>query len=223
MQGGLGNDSYVVDSVGDVVSEALGAGVDRVSSSISFSLSATAGRLNIENLSLTGGALVGVGNALNNTIVGNALNNTLSGLDGNDSLFGLAGNDTLFGGNGNDLLNGGAGFDRLTGNAGFDTFRFDTPLAGNIDLITDFVSFFDTIQLDDDVFSFGDAPGALNPIRFKANAAGVATDLTDRIIYETDTGRLIFDSNGSLAGGAVQFATLLGAPAISAADFVVIA
>ncbi|MGO4835376.1 calcium-binding protein, partial [Rhizobiaceae sp. 2RAB30] len=44
----------------------------------------------------------------------------------------------------------------------------------------------------------------------------------DRIIYNTTTGALIYDSNGNAAGGAVHFATLAGHPAITAADFVVI-
>jgi hypothetical protein len=92
----------------------------------------------------------------------------------------------------------------------FDTFRFDTALdIGNFDTITDFSSATDTIQLDDDVFTnLGQGPGGLEGIRFKVNAAGVATDLTDRVIYETDTGILRYDSNGSLAGGVAAFARL---------------
>ena len=68
MAGGLGNDIYVVDNAGDVVSEAAGAGTDTVRSSVSHTLGA-----NVENLVLTGVAAInGTGNALNNSLTGNA-------------------------------------------------------------------------------------------------------------------------------------------------------
>ena len=46
--------------------------------------------------------------------------------------------------------------------------------------------------------------------------------VTDHIIYNKATGALIYDANGSAAGGAVQFATLINKPALQANDFVVI-
>ena len=51
MIGGAGNDTYVVDNVGDVVTEAPNGGTDLVQSSISYTLGA-----NVENLTLTDGA-----------------------------------------------------------------------------------------------------------------------------------------------------------------------
>ncbi len=35
-----------------------------------------------------------------------------------------------------------------------------------------------------------------------------AADATDRIVYNSTTGALIYDSNGNAAGGATHFATL---------------
>ena len=88
MTGGLGNDTYVVDNVDDVVTEALNAGTDTVQSSINYGLGA-----NVENLTLTGSAVNGNGNNLDNTITGNSGNNNLSGLGGADTMIGGAGDD----------------------------------------------------------------------------------------------------------------------------------
>ena len=68
MEGGSGNDTYFVDNGADDVVEG-GTGIDTVSTSVSFSIAADA---LVENLTLTGAAIVGVGNALGNTIQGNA-------------------------------------------------------------------------------------------------------------------------------------------------------
>lgn len=89
MAGGAGNDTYVVDNIGDVVTEAAGAGTDLVQSSISYTLAD-----NVENLTLTvTSAINGTGNTLNNLIIGNAANNILDGGAGNDTLKGGAGDD----------------------------------------------------------------------------------------------------------------------------------
>ena len=98
MVGGLGNDTYVVDNVGDVVSEGSDSGTDLVQSSITYTLGA-----NLENLTLTGTAAInGTGNGLNNTLTGNGVANTLVGGAGDDVLNGAAGVDTMVGGIGND-------------------------------------------------------------------------------------------------------------------------
>ena len=104
--GGAGNDTYFVDSSLDVIVEAAASGIDTVSSSVDYVLSA-----NVENLTLTGSALSGTGNADANVLTGNAGNNLLAGLGGNDTLVGLAGDDTLDGGAGDDSLVGGLGND----------------------------------------------------------------------------------------------------------------
>jgi Ca2+-binding RTX toxin-like protein len=98
--GGHGNDTYIVDNLGDSITEALNQGTDLVKSNVSWTLSE-----NLENLTLTGSANInGTGNSVNNVITGNDGNNTLSGGFGNDSLVGGLGADVLVGGFGNDTL-----------------------------------------------------------------------------------------------------------------------
>ena len=81
MVGGLGDDTYVVDDIGDVVTENAGEGSDLIQSSVTYSLAA-----NVENLTLTGNnAINATGNALDNVLTGNSGLNTLTGGAGNDT------------------------------------------------------------------------------------------------------------------------------------------
>ncbi|PAU57879.1 calcium-binding protein, partial [Pseudomonas sp. PICF141] len=92
LDGGAGNDTYVIDNVGDSVIErgTSLAEIDTVLSSISYTLGN-----NLENLSLTGGDhLDATGNALGNRLIGNAGNNVLDGGAGADVMSGGSGNDT---------------------------------------------------------------------------------------------------------------------------------
>ena len=121
MYGGLGNDTYIVDNAGDVVTENPGEGSDLVQSSITYTLGS-----DVENLTLTGSnAINGTGNGLDNILTGNSAANVLSGGDGDDT------------------IHGGGGADMLTGGIGNDTFTFSDisdSLPGSAATITDFTS-----------------------------------------------------------------------------------
>jgi Ca2+-binding RTX toxin-like protein len=119
MVGGAGNDTFVVDQAGDIVTEALNQGTDTIESSISYALGS-----NLENLALTGTAnLAGTGNSLNNSIIGNSGNNALDGGSGDDTMEGGAGNDSLQAGSGEDTVFGGAGDDSLGAGSGNDVLE----------------------------------------------------------------------------------------------------
>ena len=121
MSGGIGNDTYVVDSLFDTVLENPGEGTDTVQTSlVTYTLAQ-----NVENLTLVsvanGGPVPGTVTT-GFTWTGNALNNVITSNGGDDALNGGAGNDTLNGGAGNDILTGGADTDTANGGAGNDRF-----------------------------------------------------------------------------------------------------
>ena len=233
LQGGLGNDTYVVDNAADQVVESVGAGTDRIASFVTEVLAP-----NVENLTLAGKAAIdGTGNAAANAMTGNTSNNKLFGLAGNDALNGGIGNDILNGGIGNDIMTGGAGNDRLigglgkdtmTGDAGADDFDFNSVAeigrgAGR-SFIRDFAHLVDDIDLatidanggaaGNAAFSFLAAQGAAftgaaGQLRwFQINAPGSAND---RTIIEGDV------NGNKVADFQIQ---LTGLKTVTAADFV---
>ena len=197
MTGGGGDDTYIVDNAGDKAFEVSGAGTDTVRSSVSYSL---AGQF-IEKLVLTGAAAVnGTGNSLANTMTGNAAANTLSGGEGADQLFGRGGSD---------ILNGGIGA---------DAFYFDSALgAGNVDTIQAYSVADDTIMLDRTIFTGIGANGSLAASAFVNGLE--AADADDRIIYDSASGKIFYDADGTGAGAAVLFAQLTAGTALTSLDF----
>jgi Ca2+-binding RTX toxin-like protein len=128
--GGLGNDIYVVDSATDTITELANGGTDTIQSSVTYTIAAL---VNVENLTLTGAAANGTGNAGNNVITGNGANNILNG--------GL-GTDTLIGGAGNDIYIVDSATDTITelANGGTDTIQssvtFTIATLANIENLT---------------------------------------------------------------------------------------
>jgi Ca2+-binding RTX toxin-like protein len=225
MVGGTGNDIYYVDSPGDNIIEAAGAGIDRINAYVSDTLNA-----NVEYLYLYGTATIGAGNALNNTIVGNSIANTLSGLDGNDSLYGYGGNDSLNGGNGNDYIAGGTGNDTLYGIAGLDRFVFAESGSANRDTIADFSHMYDTIVLRD--ILDGISNSTIKGLSFEsgvlksawyfegAGKAGNGSSDFNGIYNDTTTGNIYYNPTSNVAGDSVVICTL-GTPAsLDNTDFV---
>lgn len=193
MTGGAGNDTYIVDSRYDTVVENAGEGVDTIRTALT---TFTLGA-NVENVTYTG--------AYNFVGVGNELANAINGSSGADRLNGMAGSDTLFGGAGN------------------DTFDFTTALgASNVDTILDFNTVADTIRLENSIFTaFGATTGTLSAAAFVTGTQ--AMDSSDRIIFDSATGSLYYDPDGTGAAAQIKFATLTSVSGtMTAADFLII-
>jgi Ca2+-binding RTX toxin-like protein len=216
--GGGGNDSLIGGSGGDLVIG--GEGSDRLD-----------GGSGNDTLDGSTGADRLIGGSGRDLLVGDDGNDRLDGGSGNDRLYGGKGADSLIGGRGNDGLVGDAGNDRLdggagddiligwtgqdvmTGGGGRDGFVFDTQLgSGNVDTITDFRVSDDGVLIEGGIFSgiMSRSPGftQISASAFVKNSSGRAVDSNDRIIYETDTGRLYFDRDGTGSADRVHFATL---------------
>lgn len=109
MQGGQGDDTYIVQAVGDTVHEEAGQGIDTVLTTLASHML----RNNVENLTYTGGgAFTGIGNALANIIEGAGGDDILTGGGGSDQLIGRAGVDTV-------VMSGLRADYSITGDGGF--------------------------------------------------------------------------------------------------------
>ncbi|HLP81106.1 MAG TPA: putative Ig domain-containing protein [Nitrosomonas sp.] len=127
LRGGAGDDTYIVDNAGDIVTEALNAGIDTVNSNLTHTL-----KSNIEHLILSGTAAInGTGNALANTITGNAAANMLNGATGADTLIGGLGDDIYTVDNTGDLIveNLNEGIDKVNSSVSY-------VLSDNVENIT---------------------------------------------------------------------------------------
>jgi Ca2+-binding RTX toxin-like protein len=155
-----------------------------------------------------------VDSSVNYTLPTNVENLVLTGTNaingtGNTSANKITGNS------GNNILDGGKGLDILTGGAGQDIFRLSYI---SKDTIKDFSVLDDTIQLKSSVFNVLTA-GNLSADNFAINTAA---DANDYLVYNSSTGALFYDANGSSAGAAVQIAMLGVNLSLTHADFVVI-
>jgi Ca2+-binding RTX toxin-like protein len=141
-----------------------------------------------------------------------------------ENIWGGTGNDSLSGDANANLLSGGGGSDTLFGGAGADIFQFDFALgAGNVDTVVDFTAG-DRLFLSKSVFTTLSG-GTLAATQFYAAAGATdAQNVNQKIIYDTTSGALYYDADGSLSGhGAVQFAVLSTQPGLTAGDFVLVA
>ena len=227
--GGAGNDTFIVQSVQVTVVEEKAGGTDLLQIAdprrgMKYVMAA-----NVDNAELVNATDTNVtGNAIGNVNKGNAARNALYGAGGADTLRGMGGDDVLHGGNGSDVLYGGTGRDKLTGGAGADRFVFDTKAdsVANRDLVTDFASGVDRLALSAKVFvGIGVAGGVPGSAFHAGEGVAVAHDADDRLLYDTASGLLRFDKDGTGVAVAVVVAQIGvdAHPMLSAGDFLIVA
>ncbi|WP_298235611.1 Calx-beta domain-containing protein [uncultured Azohydromonas sp.] len=192
MQGGADNDTYIVESASDIVSEAGGSGTDTVVSYVNYTLGS-----GLERLVLLGGAISGTGNSVGNVITGNAANNVLNGAAGAD------------------MLIGGAGSDTLTGGAGADGFRFDS-LVGS-DTITDWSSTDDRFLFSMGGIRIGDGDTLVENAVVRTAPGGFATT-AELVIFSTDIAGAITTASAAAAIGSATAAYAVGNKRLFAVD-----
>lgn len=192
LHGGRGDDDYDIFSTDgningkpqDIIYEKINEGNDDVLAWVDYTLPNY-----VENIYLIGGsaAISATGNRDNNVMVGNENDN---------------------------IINGREGSDILTGGAGADNFIFDTRLTLGtktyIDIITDFTSGTDILTLNSKVFFAYYRMDKTNPIDLSQDFVKDTQpqDTTDHFIYNSSSGALYYDPDGSGTKAAVQLATL---------------
>ena len=220
----LGSGIEVLRLMGDVEIDGTGNGLDNV---IRGNRQANVLRGRKGDDSLFGGLRDDTlyGGQGNDKLDGGENNDTLYGGDGTDNLFGGKGSDILFGGAGDDILDGGDSgwvsrkIDEVHGGEGNDIITtsgrthiyFETALdeETNVDIVVDFsteklddfVGYLQLIYLDTSVFAGIEATQEDGPLLAEQFVvADSAQDPAHRIIYNSATGDLFYDSDGSDTG-----------------------
>jgi Ca2+-binding RTX toxin-like protein len=221
LRGGAGDDDFYMTPRSNDRSygnDSIDGGDGR--DTVIFTFAVTGVEVNLEAGTMAGGNLIGGAGA--SATLANVENFYGSAEGSHDRITGSSAANELRGGRGSDTLQGAGGSDTLDGGEGADRFMFrESPGPANADLITDFTSGSDKLVLDGAAHANLGASGnfAAGDVRFFAGAGAVSGhDADDRVIYNTATGQLFYDPDGSGSAVAQQIATLQGAPALVATD-----
>lgn len=149
------------------------------------------------------------------------LDDILFGTSLDDQIDGLVGNDILFAGAGNDQIQGGIGpaaADVFWSGLGAGRCTFTTDIA-TTDTITDFQTGVDKIGESAAAFGGLTLGAAINLV---SGAVPASAGVAPQLLYNTTTGVLQFDRDGSAGAFApVSFVELTGTPSILSTVFVV--
>jgi len=160
---------------------------------------------------------------IDNFCAGGRFADTLTGTSSPDWLSGGGGDDSIDGGDGADWIIGGAGNDTITTGLKADTVFYYDPSEGS-DTITDFTTGGGSTNNDKLAFmssAFGGITSStfVNGSNFISGSSPSAPNAVPTFLYDTSNGQLIYDSNGSAAGGTSLIATLNSIPALTTSSF----
>ena len=222
LTGGAGNDQLSGGTEDDFLSGGAGADVldggDGVDMVAYYQFTPSGGTIGVtaslENSSINTGDAAGDTYVSIENLVGTFVDDTLIGNSGNNIIDGVSGAD---------VFNGRGGLDTIRGVGGGDTFVFDSAIgAGNLVTIVGFAGGVDHINLDNAIFTQLGFEGDLAAGAFVSGTA--AQDANDRIIFNSVTGNVMYDADGSGAGAAVVFIKMQdpSGPALSHTDFLIV-
>ena len=156
------------------------------------------------------------GGSDNDTLIGGGGNDLLQGGEGSDLLYGQSGDDEMYGESGNDVLFGGSGQNIISGGDGADKFVF-TDDGQSLGRITDF-----SVEDDTLVFNTTNFAGISTQGMISSDMLTIGTDASSsshRFIYNSGTGNLFYDSDGSGSSQQVKLVGLDTGLALTNSDF----
>ncbi len=189
-------------------------------------------------LNITATTAANVANAL---AIDGASNTGVNSYAVADTMLAATGRDftTNFVGNTGVTLSGSTGTaETVTGSANADTFTLGggdavTPGAGadtlifggvGVNTVATYSVADDSIQLSKAAFAALGVVGALTAAEFESGPALVAAaTAAGRVVYNTTSGALYYDADGTGGGAAVQIGAFTGAPALVLGEFSIIA
>lgn len=168
------------------------------------------------------GVTVNLANARLNT--GDAAGDTFVSIE---KVRGTDHNDRITGNAANNIIDGAKGLDILTGGAGRDHFILGEQIRSNVETITDFSVQDDKIALPNFQYGFdfsrpSGTPGwfRIDPDLFWSSANGTAHDEGDRLLYNSRTGGLAYDADGTGTDAPALVGVLAKGLALTHASFV---
>jgi Ca2+-binding RTX toxin-like protein len=234
LDGGSGDDIFILDVYGPFDRDAFigGAGLDTVEIDRDPYGASPGARLDLQAQTLNDGLFKGDVFSQIEVFKSGGADDELFGNAGRNVFYGGYGDDVLDGRGGADFLQGGRGQDMLSGGAGADTFDFSDSYYRYIvdyyygyptgvelvreqrgDVITDF-SHAQGDKLQVSIQEFGSESEFSLALGVKATAAEAS------FIFDSGTGRLWFDADGSgTEEDAYLIATLQGVTTIDRSDF----
>jgi Ca2+-binding RTX toxin-like protein len=221
LNGGNGDDTFYLiaptTAPAVLVTQTVNGGTGLDYLEVNYSSYTTKGITSTFNATTNQGSIT---SGTNQVIYKNIQGLNISGTVYADNIIGGNSGDVLFGYSGNDFLTGGKGSDILYGGDGTDIFAFNNYNEG-IDTLADFDTTDEVIQISAAGFGGSLALGTLSAGKLTIGSA--ASAIAQRFIYDSSTGGLFFDQDGSASAFTqVKFAQLNSGLSLSATNFVVV-